>query len=159
VLAFVGRADDPRKNVRLLLDAAALLPGARVRLIGDAPRGPLPPHVEATGRVASVAEHLRSASLCVVPARQEGFGIAAAEALAAGVPVVATPSGGPVELLERSGGGRVLSGWSAEELADACKELLGDAATLATLRRRGREYVVREHSPARLRERLSEQLD
>jgi glycosyltransferase involved in cell wall biosynthesis len=159
VVAFVGRADDPRKNVRLLLDAAALLPEVRIRLIGDPPRGPLPPNVDALGRVASVAEHLRTARLCVVPARQEGFGIAAAEALAAGVPVVATRSGGPEELLERSGGGRLLDGWSPEELAAMVDGLLADAATLAALRRRGREYVVREHSPARLRERLAEVLD
>jgi glycosyltransferase involved in cell wall biosynthesis len=159
VLAFVGRADDPRKNVRLLLDALPLLPGARVRLIGDPPRGPLPPHVEATGRVDSIAEHLRTATLCVLPARQEGFGIAAAEALAAGVPVVTTPSGGPEELVERSGGGRVLSGWSPEELAATCRELLESPATLAELRREGRQYVVREHSRARLRERLAELLD
>lgn len=159
VLAFVGRADDPRKNVRLLLDALPLVPEARVRLIGDPPRDPLPQRVEATGRVDSIAEHLRTATLCVLPARQEGFGIAAAEALAAGVPVVTTPSGGPEELIRRSGGGRVLTGWSPEELAATCRELLEDAATLAGLRRRGREYVVREHSPARLRTRVAELLD
>lgn len=154
VLAFVGRADDPRKNARLLLDAAVLLPEARIRLIGDPPAGRLPANVEAVGRVESVAEHLRTASLCVVPAHQEGFGIAAAEALAAGVPVVATRSGGPEELLGRSGAGRLLDGWSPQELASVCRELLADPATLAALRHRGRDYVEREHSPARLRERL-----
>jgi glycosyltransferase involved in cell wall biosynthesis len=158
VLAFVGRADDPRKNVDLLLDAAPLLPGVRIRLIGAPPRRVLPAGVEALGLVDSVAEHLRTASLLVLPARQEGFGIAAAEALAAGVPVVATRSGGPEELLERSGGGRLLDGWSAEELAAVCRELLDDVGTLTHMRRRGREYVAREHSPERLRDALAEAL-
>ncbi len=159
VVAFVGRADDPRKNVDLLLDALPLMPGVHVRLIGAPPSRPLPAGVEALGVVASVAEHLRTASLLVLPAHQEGFGIAAAEALAAGVPVVATRSGGPEELLDRSGGGRLLEGWSPEELAVTCLELLGDVATLTAMRRRGRDYVAREHSPERLRAALAEVLD
>jgi phosphatidylinositol alpha-1,6-mannosyltransferase len=159
LLAFVGRADDPRKNAQLLLDALPLLrrrvPEARVRLVGSPPAS-LPEGAEATGRVASVPEHLRDATLFVLPSRQEGFGIAAAEALAAGVPVITTPSGGPEELVRASGGGVVLEGWTPEELADTAAELLGDPARLAAMRASGREYVVREHSPARLRELLAE---
>jgi glycosyltransferase involved in cell wall biosynthesis len=163
VLAFVGRAWDPRKNVELLLRALPAirrrLPAATVRLIGEPPRGPLPDGVEATGPVAELAPHLRTASLFVLPSRQEGFGIVAAEALAAGVPVLSTPSGGPEELLERSGGGRVLGGFGTDELAEAAVELLGDAGTLARMRSAGRAYVAREHAPERLRELLAAALD
>ncbi len=158
VLAFVGRADDTRKNVRLLLDALALLPEARVLLIGDRPAR-LPVRVEATGPVPSVAPHLRRATLFVLPSRQEGFGIVAAEALAAGLPVVTTPSGGPEALVRESGGGVVLSGFDPEELAATVRELLAEPARLAEMRRRGREYVEREHSPARFRELLADALD
>lgn len=163
VLAFVGRGWDPRKNVGLLLRALPAirrrLPGATLRLIGEPPRGPLPDGVEATGAVAEIASHLRTASLFVLPSRQEGFGIVAAEALAAGVPVLSTPSGGPEELIERSGGGRVLGGFGADELAETAVELLGDAGTLAQMRSAGRAYVAREHSPERLRELLGAALD
>jgi glycosyltransferase involved in cell wall biosynthesis len=158
VLAFVGRARDPRKNVGLLLDALPLLPDARVLLIGEPPQQPLPERAEATGAVASVAEQLRRASLLVLPSLQEGFGIVAAEALAVGVPVVATPCGGPEALLRESVGGVVLGGFTAEELAETVKALLGDVARLSEMRRSGREYVVREHSPARFRELLAEAL-
>jgi glycosyltransferase involved in cell wall biosynthesis len=158
-IGFVGRIDDPRKNIALLLEAFALvrhrLPAATLRLIGPAaPRSPIP-GVELLGRVPDVAEPLRSCSLMVVPSRQEGFGIAAAEALAAGVPVVATPCRGPEDLLRRSGGGVILDGWSPEELSARLLALLQDEATLVEMRRRGRDYVLREHSPARLRELLS----
>jgi glycosyltransferase involved in cell wall biosynthesis len=162
VVAFVGRAWDPRKNVSLLLDALPILrrrvPRASVRLIGEPPRRPLPAGVEATGPVTSVAEHLRTASLFVLPSWQEGFGIVAAEALAAGVPVLATRSDGPEELLEASAGGRLLDGFAAEELAEVAADLLEDGATLAAMRESGRAYVAREHSPERLRELLARAL-
>ena len=154
LLAFVGRAGDPRKNVDLLLRALPLLPEAEAILIGEPPRGPLPERASATGVVSSVAEHLRRATLLVLPSRQEGFGIAAAEALAAGIPVVSTPSGGPEELLRESGGGVVLDGFSPEEFAVVVRALVGDVARLSEMRRSGREYVVREHSPTRFRSLL-----
>jgi glycosyltransferase involved in cell wall biosynthesis len=157
VLAVVGRGDDPRRNLRLALDALPLIragiPDATLRVIGPRPpTGLAREGVEVLGEVASVAEPLREASLLLLPSRQEGFGIAAAEALACGVPVISTPSGGPEDLLRRSGGGVVLSGWTARELADRALELLGDVATLTEMRCRGREFVVREHSPSRVRE-------
>ena len=155
VLAFVGRADDTRKNVRLLLDALAAIPDARALLIG-APPAQVPDRVEATGPVPSVAEHLRRATLFVLPSWQEGFGIAAAEALATGLPVVTTPSGGPEALVRDSGGGVVLEGFSAEELAATVRELLADPPRLEQMRRLGREYVAREHSPVRFRELLAD---
>ncbi len=162
-LVFVGRASDPRKNVPLLLEAFERLrrrvPRARLTLIGEPPAQPLPLGVEATGEVASVAERLRQASLFVLPSLQEGFGIVVAEALAAGVPVLVTPCGGPEELVRASGGGEVLSSFDPQELADRAAALLGDRDTLLAMRRRGREHVVRAHDPAHLRDALARALE
>ncbi len=155
VLAFVGRADDPRKNVSLLLDALPLLPGVRALLVGAPPNGTLPDRVEATGPVPDVAVELRRASLFVLPSHQEGFGLVVAEALAAGLPVVTTPCGGPEALVAESGGGVVLPEASPEALAEAVQRLLGDPERMARMRTKGREHVAREHSPARLRELLA----
>jgi glycosyltransferase involved in cell wall biosynthesis len=156
VLAFVGRADDPRKNVSLLLDALPLLPDVEVLLVGEPPRRPLPERVRTTGVVPSVADELCRATLLVLPSRQEGFGIVAAEALAAGVPVVSTPCGGPEALLQESGGGVVLGGFSPEELATTVAELVADVDRLSAMRRRGREYVEHAHSTSRFHELLAQ---
>ncbi len=162
VLAFVGRGDDPRKNVGLALEALALvrrqLPDATLRLIGPRMPRALPDGVEALGELAAIAGPLRECALLLLPSRQEGFGLVAAEALAAGVPVVSTPSGGPEELLERSGAGIVTSGWAAQELADATVALLGDPSGLLERRRRGIDFVRREHSPSVLADRLRQVL-
>jgi glycosyltransferase involved in cell wall biosynthesis len=158
-IVFVGRGDDPRKNVRLLLEAwpkiRRSVPGARLVLVGRQPAVPLADGAEALGEIPDVATELRKAALFVLPSLQEGFGLVAAEALACGVPVLSTPCGGPEQLLRESSGGRVLSGFEPDELAETAAHLLADAPHLLTMRKAGHAYVQTEHSPARFRERLA----
>jgi glycosyltransferase involved in cell wall biosynthesis len=159
VLVFVGRADDPRKNLPLLLEAFAELrrrrPEARLLLVGRPPGQPPPAGVEALGTVPDVAGALRRAALLVLPSRQEGFGIVAAEALAAGLPVVSTPCGGPEELIRESGGGIVLDGFDPEELAAAILALAEDRERAAAMRTAGRTYVIDVHAPSRFRRHVA----
>lgn len=158
-LVFVGRGADPRKNVRLLLEALPLirqrLPGTTLRLVGEPPTARLPEGAIAVGPVDDIAAELRRASLFVLPSLQEGFGIVVAEAFACGVPAVVTPSGGPETLVRDAGGGAVLEGFSAEELAETVADLLTDRERLTEMRRDARAYVEREHAPARLTELLA----
>lgn len=157
-VVFVGRADDPRKNVRLLLAAwpevRSCLPDASLRLVGRPPIGPLPAGVEAAGEVTSVADELRRASLFVLPSLQEGFGIVVAEALASGTPAVVTPCGGPEELVRAAGAGTVLADFEPGTLAEAMVAAL-ESPDLPAQRDRGRAYVEAHHSPARLRAELA----
>lgn len=156
VLVFVGRADDPRKNVPMLLEAFADLrrrfATARLRLVGRPPTGVLQDGVEAVGEVADVAAELRRAAIFVLPSRQEGFGIVAAEAMAAGLPVVTTPSGGPEDLVRRSGAGVVASRHTAAAFAEAIEGAVRD---LETMRSEARAYVEREHAPEMFTSRLA----
>lgn len=157
-VVFVGRADDPRKNVDLLLAAARRLPEIRFVLVGASPRGSVPPNVVSTGFVPSVVTHLRQATVFALPSRQEGFGIVVAEALAAGLPVVTTPSAGPEELVTASGGGIVTSTFDPDEFASTLEALLADRERLEEMRRIGRLYVAAEHSPERFRQDLHDAL-
>jgi glycosyltransferase involved in cell wall biosynthesis len=159
IIAFIGRSDDPRKNVDLLLAAAPVirqsLPNASILLVGSPPARAVPAGVSVAGPVADLPLVLRQASLFVLPSLQEGFGIVAAEALATGVPVVATRSGGPEELVNNSGGGILLDGFTPEELATRVVELLSDADGLLERRKLGRAYVEREHASERTRVALA----
>ena len=159
MVVFVGRADDPRKNVALLLaawpDVRRRISDALLRLVGRPPAGPLPAGVVAAGEVASVAQELRQASLFVLPSFQEGFGIVVAEALASGVPAVVTPCGGPEELVRESGGGTVLADFEPGTLARCDRRRARRPRRLAEQRTRGRSYVETHHSPARFRTALA----
>jgi glycosyltransferase involved in cell wall biosynthesis len=158
-IVFVGRADDPRKNIGLLLDAARLLPDVRVVLAGAPPTSAnLPSNVEALGRVEDVAAVLRQGAMLVLPSLQEGFGIVAAEALACGLPVVSTPCGGPEVLVRSSGGGAVTDTFEPVELAGVINALLGSPTDLQVMRRQGRAFIEREHSPDAFRRALAEAL-
>jgi glycosyltransferase involved in cell wall biosynthesis len=157
LIGFVGRADDPRKNVTLLLDAYELvrdeIPAASLVLVGSRPSVPTRPEVK--GVVPEVAPLLRRCTLLALPSFQEGFGVVVAESLASGVPAVVTPCGGPEEIVRSSGAGRISPGWSPRQLADCLLELLGDPEGLKAARTAGRAFVVREHAPDRFRDLLS----
>ena len=116
-LVFVGSLR-PSKGIGVLLAAVACArverPGITLRLLGGAPdpatarrwrsevaRLGIADAVAFEGEAdrAGVAAALARASVFVHPSPRETFGVAAAEALAAGVPVVACDSGGVTEIL------------------------------------------------------------
>lgn len=114
-------------------DAAAVRERARgaARFLGNVPAGEL-----ATLR--------RDAALAIVPSRgAETFGLAAAEAMAAGVPVVASRAGALAELVAESG---LVPPGDAAALAEAIGRRYGDADAgregLATVRERCAPAVV-----------------
>ena len=98
----------PVKGVDLMLDALAHLPDVRLVVAGDGPERARLAHPRATflGQVDTATRDrlLREASVVVVPSRNlpngrsEGTPLIALEALAAGVPVVASAVGGLREL-------------------------------------------------------------
>lgn len=84
--------------------------------------------VSFTGALANAAvrDYLARADVMIFPAQGEGFGLAAAEALMAGVPVVACWDGGGVlDIVPERGPGR-LTLPSAQALSDAVSSILQD---------------------------------
>ena len=71
---------------------------------------------------------LASLDALVVPSRYESFGLAAAEALAAGTPIVTADQGGAAELAQRSGAGVTFAAGSSAALAAAVIALVREPA-------------------------------
>lgn len=162
VLAFLGRIDEPRKGLDVMVAAMPAildaLPGTRLVVAGpgdvDEIRDDLDPRVrEATDFLGAVSEDdkvalLRSADLYVAPhTGGESFGIVLVEAMAAGAPVLASNLEAFVAVLGDGAGGpagRTFPVGDSEALAAGAVDLLGDPAERERLRglglRRARSF-------------------
>lgn len=105
-----------------LLDAAASL-GPSVRAAVD---------VLGPGRPDEVPARYRQATVTVLPAEHEAFGLALVESLASGTPVVCTASGGMPEIAGDPAVGRVAAAASGPALARAVLEAIALAAEPGT---------------------------
>lgn len=145
-LVVVGRLMS-HKRIDLLLDALAMLRAGgdpvTCRIIGDGPeRDALHERAEALGLDDAVDFHhdvseqarlyalVKAARVFVFPSEREGFGIAALEALACGLPVVTTsaPDNLAAGLVRDSGHG-VVCAPNARALADAVSGVLAEPDT------------------------------
>ena len=134
----------PRKNLFLLLDVwravAAAEPDARLLVAGGGPLlGALRARAAAlkiggsvvfTGYVpeAEKADHFNLADVFVFPSAMEGFGLSVAEAMASGLPVVASNRGSIPELVVEGDGGFVCDPAAPALFVERLRLLLGDPA-------------------------------
>jgi glycosyltransferase involved in cell wall biosynthesis len=156
-LLAVGRLDDPRKNLPLLIEAFARIsprnPNVELRLVG-----PLEDRtwLDARDRTLGIAHQVRylgelslpelvrqyqDAEAVVLSSRQEGFGMALVEAMACGTPVVSTRCGGPEEIVRDGITGFLTPVGDAVALAEAAERILSDRALRASMGRAAREDV------------------
>jgi glycosyltransferase involved in cell wall biosynthesis len=137
---FIGN-DKPHKNLpRLVAAHQQLATDVPLVLAGsafDAMRAV--PGVMVTGFLPQreLAALLGSALALVQPSLEEGFGLPAAEAMAAGVPVIT--SNAPALLEVTSAAALHVDAMSVEELAAGMRRIAGDAALRASLIARGIE--------------------
>ncbi len=155
-LLYVGRLYR-RKRVDVLLRAAAILRGRiQVRIVGNGPCAAdlqrlsgelkLGDTVTWLGDVsrATLAAEYRHAGIFCLPSVQEGFGIVLLEAMAAGIPIVASRAAAIPEVVPH---GLLVEPDSAEALAAGIEELSGDPGRRAELARRGAEWVEQFDTP------------
>jgi D-inositol-3-phosphate glycosyltransferase len=162
VIAALGRAER-LKNFAMLIDAVAVAcsrdagfaASVDVRIAGGAAsdepevlpelvararsRG-LASRVRFTGPIARdrVPQFYAGADCCVVPSRYESFGLVALEAMAAGIPVIATRVGGLQVTIEDGVDGYLVGPDDAEAMADRLLALWSSPALRARMGSRGR---------------------
>jgi len=153
--AFVGRLDR-QKGIDVLLDgfqrAAADNPDLHLVLAGDGPlrrrvsdwleRSPAGSRARALGFIGDVTPVLSAADIFCQPSRWEGFCLAAAAAMAAGLPVAGSDVAGLNEVVADGRTGLLRPPGDAEAFADALTRLAADAAVRADMGDAGRRRVL-----------------
>ena len=154
-LVTVGRLQAPKDPLTLVRALAALERGScETELVGDGPDRPavenevrrlgLDSVVRLAGVRTDVPELLAAADLFVLSSRSEGLPLSILEAMATGLPVVASRVGGVPEVVVDGETGLLVPPGDPGSLARAIERLLDDSALRRRLGAAGRARVA-EH--------------
>jgi glycosyltransferase involved in cell wall biosynthesis len=141
ILGTAGRLVEV-KGIEYLLQAVSVLrrefPSLRLEIAGSGPlrealeaevvRAGLEQHVKFLGWIDDIGSVLSRWSVFVMPSLDEGFPIAALDAMAAGVPVVASSVGGVPELIQDGTNGCLVPPRDVDALVSRLRVLLCDPA-------------------------------
>ena len=83
-------------------------------------------NVKFLGNVDNIPEFLNKIDICVVPSRSEGFGLALVEAMAMGVPCIASNIAGPREIISRTELGKLFESNDSDDLANKLENMIVD---------------------------------
>jgi len=130
---------------------------SRLVLVGDGPElsaanlmiedAGLADRVEYLGTQDRVEDILPCADLVLLPSEYESFGLAALEAMACEVPVVASNSGGLTELIEDRVTGFLSDVGDVQTMAQCGIDVLTDAGAAREIGARARERVLEKFNP------------
>jgi glycosyltransferase involved in cell wall biosynthesis len=163
-LLFVGRVVF-QKGLDVLLRALAALPPTldyELEIIGDGDARPaltiqiaesgLTPRVTFVGWCdrAHIAERYRAADLFVFPSRDEGMPNGVLEAMASGLPIIATAIAGSEELVRDGENGLLVPAEDHAALATALTRLISDAPARHRMGRASRAIIEREYTWTRV---------
>ncbi len=134
VIGYVGRIS-PEKNIHVLLKAAGKLPHQQhllVLLVGDGDAHLIEecrkmPNCRVTGFVSNVQDYLQAMDIFVMPSLTETTSLATLEAMATGLPVIATKVGFIPQYITKGYNGYFFPRNSPSVLAVKLEKLLRDA--------------------------------
>jgi len=98
------------------------------------------------GERHDIATLMQAFDVFVLPSKNEGISNTILEALASGLPVIATAVGGNVELVEDGVNGRLVAAGDADDMAQALLGYLGAAGPIAEHGRNARLYAEQRFS-------------
>ena len=125
---------------------------ARLIMVGDGPDAGLAMQtaqdlgvadkVKFVGVVDSVALLLGAANLLLLPSQTESFGLAALEAMASGVPVIASDVGGLPEVVEHGVSGFLAPVGDVDKMAEYAIQILTDCALCQAFSKSARKRAI-----------------
>ena len=154
----------PLKRVDRVIDVFAgvrsRVQDVRLRLVGDGPELPralaraqqlgVADAVETTGVVDDVAPLLLRSDLLLLPSEIESFGLVALEAMASGLPVVASRTGGLPEVVPDGEAGYLIDPTDTDGMVSAASRVLSDGGLRDRLGAAGRDHAIRHFSSERI---------
>jgi glycosyltransferase involved in cell wall biosynthesis len=159
-LLYVGRLTY-QKGVDVFIQALQRLDSRiqfEVELVGDGnARRPLERMVQKSGLLerlhftgwldrTEIPQRYQQADIFVLPSRDEGMSNVILEAMASGLPVIATSLGGNTELVRHGENGLLVKPDDSEQLADALLELINKVELRQRMGSSGRALVERGYS-------------
>ena len=151
-IAACERVQSRRPGTRFLLGGRAYAPDAgfatSIWVRGQFLRASGTLHF--TGFQKDVNRFLSALDVFVLPSECEPFGLILVEAMARGVPVVATAAGGVPEIVIHNRTGLLVPPNDPRAMGDALIRLAGDAVLRDRLGAAGREHVRRHYSLGRM---------
>ena len=153
----IGSLKHEIKGQDLSIEALALIRDKNVEIdfIGDGPDREMLEHMAAVlgvgkrvhflGRLSrkEIYSCLGNYDLALLPSRSEGFGLALAEPMAAGVPVIASALPGPLEVLDGGRLGATFPAGDAPELAKAIENILASYDTALLRAAQAEDFVAK----------------
>ena len=146
--------------VEAMPDIVRSVPKSRFVVVGDGPlKAELTAQAESLGmgnRLQLIGERrdipaiLRASDLFVLPSVSEGLPISIMEAMAAGLPVVATDVGGIAELVEEGKTGLLVPSRQPGALASALIKLANNPKWRQTFGANGKQRIATEFSPSKM---------
>ena len=144
-----------RKGLKYLIEAipevAAKFPNIKLVLVGEGPERPeleklikklgIENHVILTGRQKEIPKLLKCADIFVLPSKREAFGLVLLEAMIAGLPIIASDTGGIPEIIENKKNGILVEPENSGKIATALIALISHPEKRKKLAAAGAEIV------------------
>lgn len=153
VFAFTAGNLDPGKNQKTLIHAVKLLDDPQFHLV-LAGNGPLRGELEELARELGVDDRIHflgfrrdvyrlcsSADLFLFASRREGLSVSVMEAMACGLPIVASAIRGNTDLIDSGKGGFLLDPNDAKGFADAIRKILDEPEVRERMKRHNLEKI------------------
>jgi N-acetyl-alpha-D-glucosaminyl L-malate synthase BshA len=129
---------------------------ARLVMVGDGPERSAAHHhahqlniidkCSFVGKQANISDYLGIADIFLLPSEQESFGLAALEAMACEVPVIASRVGGIPEVINDGDTGYLSEVGNVEKMSEDTLRLLKDDEMRREMGRRARESAISRYS-------------